>query len=118
LPFIADIMVSFLLAALLAAPQPIARTGPAPLDLGCFRLMADFAEDPDPRVQSVGRMGAQYFLGRIDAAAPGFDIETAGEAPTGAARTALLSRCGEEMQRAGHDFRAIGRTLEPARPTT
>jgi hypothetical protein len=111
-------MVSVLLAALIAAPQPTARPAPAPLDVGCFRLMAEFAEDEDPRVQSVGRVGAQYFLGRIDAAAPGFDIDSAGPAPDGAERAALLRRCGDSMQRAGHDFRAIGRTLEPPRPAT
>jgi len=110
-------MISVLLAALLAAPHPPSRAAPAPLDVGCFRLMADYAEDADPRVQSVGRVGAQYFLGRIDAATPGFDIDEAGSMPSDAARIALLRRCGDAMQRAGHDFRAIGRTLEPARPT-
>lgn len=111
-------MVSLLLAALLAASHPPAFAAPAPLDLGCFRLMADYAEDPDPRVQSVGRMGAQYFLGRIDAAAPGFAIDDLGPVPTGAGRERLLRQCGEEMQRAGHDFRAIGGTLAPPRPST
>jgi hypothetical protein len=110
-------MVSIFLTALFAAAHPAPVAAPAPLDVGCFRLMADYADDADPRVRSVGQVGAQYFLGRIDAVAPGFDIDEAGPAPAGAARAALLRRCGAAMERAGHDFRAIGRTLEPARPT-
>jgi hypothetical protein len=79
--------------------------------------MADLAGDADPRIQSLGQMGAQYFLGRIDAAAPDFDVDSVGAAPRGSARDDLLRRCGAAMQAGGHDFRTIGRALAPPRPT-
>ena len=78
--------------------------------------MAQLAEDQDPRVQSLGRVAAQYFLGRIDAASPGFDPENAAS-PEPGDRTALLRRCGDAMQAGGRDFRSIGQALAPgARP--
>ena len=71
-------MESVLLAAAMMAASTNAAPGNDPvagavLDQRCFRLMADLAEDRDPRVQGLGRMAAQYFLGRIDAAEPGFE---------------------------------------------
>ncbi len=111
-------MISVLLAALFAAsapPPPAA--APAPMDVGCFQLMAAFAGSEDPDVRAVGMIGAQYFLGRLDAARPGFDAGAPGEPPTGPARAALLRHCAAELGRAGHDFRAIGDALVPARPT-
>jgi len=77
-------------SVLLAAAMMAASTNAAPvnepaagamLDQRCFRLMADLAEDRDPRVQGLGRMAAQYFLGRIDAANPGFDPDAVLDAP-------------------------------------
>jgi len=112
-------MESVLIAALIAAAPPPAPVGDADmaLDRQCFGLMAELAASEDPQVRSLGRMAAQYFLGRIDAATPGFDPEDA--AAPGGERTALLRRCGDAMQAGGHDFRAIGRTLAPAsRPAT
>lgn len=96
------------------ASEPVSATV---LDQRCLRLMADLAEDEDPRVRDLGRVAAQYFLGRIDAAQPGFDIEAAlaGSAPAGADREALLGQCGDAMQAGGRDFRTIGRALAPAR---
>ena len=118
-------MESVLLAASLMAAASISGPASEPaagaaLDQRCFVLMAELAEDSDPRVQSLGRTAAQYFLGRIDAADPGFDpaaaIETS--APTGAERERLLARCGDAMQADGRDFRTIGRALAPRpRPT-
>ena len=107
-------MDSVLIAALVAA-TPIAlpaSADPQPLDLRCFRLMAELAEDEDPRIRSVGRVGAQYFLGRIDAWAPGFDPATAREegAP-GENDSTLLRQCGDVMQAGDRDFRAIGEAL-------
>jgi len=114
-------MESVLLAAVLlaAAPTPAPVNEPAAvaaLDERCFRLMADLAEDEDPRIRSLGRMAAQYFLGRIDAARPGFDPEPvlASAAPRGADRDRLLGRCGDAMQAGGLDFRVIGQQLAPA----
>ena len=111
-------MESVLIAAVLAAAAPHAPVGDAAtaLDQRCFSLMAQLAEDPDPRVQSLGRVAAQYFLGRIDAASPGFDPASA-PAPEPGDRGALLRRCGDAMQAGGRDFRTIGRALAPlARP--
>ena len=79
-------MESVLLAAAMLAASTNAAPVDAPaagavLDQRCFRLMADLAEDGDPRIRGLGRTAAQYFLGRIDAARPGFDPDSALEAP-------------------------------------
>ena len=111
-------------SVLLAAAMMAASTNAAPvnepaagaaLDQRCFRLMADLAEDQDPRVQGLGRMAAQYFLGRIDAAHPGFDPDAVLDAPVpgGTERQRLLGQCGDAMQAGGRDFRTIGRQLAP-----
>ena len=110
-------MESVLLAALLAASSPAA-AAPAPLDLRCFALMAELAEDDDPRVAGAGRIAAQYFLGRIDAAEPDFNLVDSPAAPEGAARARLLRQCGDAMESGGLDFRALDRALAPpSRPT-
>jgi hypothetical protein len=111
--------VLFAAALLAAAPtqSPVNEpVSPVALDERCFRLMADLAEDEDPRIRGLGRMAAQYFLGRIDAANPGFDPEgvLALDAPQGSERDALLGRCGDAMQAGGRDFRSIGQALAPA----
>jgi hypothetical protein len=117
-------MESVLIAAMITAASTIAPAnapdGPAALDQRCFRLMADLAEDEDPRVRALGRMAAQYFLGRIDAARPGFDPAAAlqGDAPAGPERQRLLGQCGDAMAAGGHDFRSIGRQLAPPRRPT
>ncbi len=116
-------MESVLLAAAMLAASTNAVPGNDPvaggaLDQRCFRLMADLAEDRDPRVQGLGRMAAQYFLGRIDSADPGFDPDSAMEAasPQGAERDRLIRTCGDAMQAGGRDFRTIGQQLAaPAR---
>ena len=110
-------MESVLIAALLAA-SPLAapgdNAGPA-LDRQCFGLMASLAGDDDPRLSAAGQVAAQYFLGRIDAAGSDFDPDAAvDEAPAdGAARTALLRRCGAAMPAGARDFRALGEALAP-----
>jgi hypothetical protein len=108
-------MESVLIAVVLAAaptPAPVADVATA-LDQRCFGLMAQLAEDDDPRVRSLGRVAAQYFLGRIDAASSGFDpAESA--APEAGDHEALLRRCGDAMQAGGRDFRSIGQALAPA----
>ena len=115
MPFTKSGMESVLFAALLAAASPSAPVEDAnALDRSCFGLMAGLAEDDDPRVRSLGRVAAQYFLGRIDAANPGFD--PASVAPLQGDHGALLRRCGDAMQAGGTDFRAIGQALAaPAR---
>jgi hypothetical protein len=110
-------MESVLIAALLAAAptSPPVETATTALDRMCFGLMAELAGDDDPRARSLGQVAAQYFLGRIDAATPGFDPAAAldDEPPMGAERDALLGRCGDAMQAGGRDFRSIGRALAP-----
>jgi len=117
-------MESVLLAAMITAASTLAPANEpaaaAALDQRCFRLMADLAEDEDPRIRSLGRTAAQYFLGRIDASAPSYNSEAALETPSpqGSDRTRLLSDCGQAMQAGGRDFRTIGEALAPrARPT-
>lgn len=103
-------MASVFMAALFALTAPGASSapaGPSPLDLSCYRLMAELAEDDDPRIRSAGFTGAQYFLGRIDARAPGFDPAGATPVPE-SEREALVARCGTLMGAGGRDFRAIG----------
>ena len=109
-------MESVLIAAVLAAAQTHAPVGDAAtaLDQRCFSLMAQLAEDQDPRVQSLGRVAAQYFLGRIDAASPGFDPGNVAQ-PAPGDHSALLRRCGDAMQAGGRDFRTIGQALMPGR---
>mgnify|MGYP006196087905 CR=1 FL=1 len=115
-------MESVLIAAMLAA-SPLAapsENAGAALNRSCFRLMAELAEDEDPRLSALGRVAAQYFLGRIDASEPGFDPAAAldAEGPAAAERESLLVRCGDAMQAGGHDFRAIGQSLAPRRRPT
>jgi hypothetical protein len=125
LPFTKAAMESVLIAAALLAAAPTQTpvnepVSPAALDERCFRLMADLAEDEDPRIRGLGRTAAQYFLGRIDAVRPGFDPAEARDesAPAGAERQQLLAACGDAMAAGGHDFSSIGRTLAaPRRPT-
>ena len=118
-------MESVLLAAALLAAAPTQLpvnepVSPAALDERCFRLMADLAEDEDPRIRGLGRMAAQYFLGRLDSARPGFDPAAAleSEDPAGTSRTRLIAQCGDAMQAGGRDFRAIGDALAPPRRPT
>ena len=110
-------MESVLIAALLAASPMVAPAeaegASAGLDLRCFQLMAELAEDEDPRIRSTARIAAQYFLGRIDAAHPGADL-AAGSPAAGEADAALLRQCGDAMNAAGRDFRSIGEALAPA----
>ncbi len=103
------------LFALTAPETAPAATGPAPLDLQCYRLMAELADDDDPRIRSAGLTGAQYCLGRIDARFPGFD--PAAESGPGVAdteRAQLLGQCSALLGAGGRDFRVIGERLARA----
>ncbi|HEX8644264.1 MAG TPA: hypothetical protein VF702_10170 [Allosphingosinicella sp.] len=106
-------MNALLLAAMLATPVQ----GPAPdeTDVRCYRLMAELARAEDPAARALGIGAAQYFLGRIDAAAPGYDV--AAEPPVAEGdRAALLARCTAALDENGFDPRALGASLEPAEP--
>jgi hypothetical protein len=82
------------------------------LDLRCYRLMAELAREDDARIRSAGMTGAQYFLGRLDAADPGFEPDAdAGEPASLVERETLVRRCGDAMGAGGRDFRALGERL-------
>ena len=111
-------MVSVFIALLALTPSPNPRPpDPAPLDLRCYQLMAQLAEDADPRISNAGLTGAQYFLGRIDAASPDFEPAASPQqvAPTEAEQASLIRQCGSLMGAGGRDFRAIGRALAQPR---
>jgi|GEM_PF-2245933 len=114
-------MVSVFLSALfalIALQVPGATAGPDLLDLRCYRLMAELAGDGDPRISAAGFTGAQYFLGRIDSRAPGFDPDAApAPALTDHERGQLVARCGALMGANGRDFRTLGQRLTRPRAT-
>jgi hypothetical protein len=115
-------MASVFLSALFAltAPQAAvtAAPEPAPLDLRCYRLMAELAAEEDPRISAAGLTGAQYFLGRIDARSPGFDPDSAPKpAWDDSNREQLVGQCGALMGAGGRDFRNLGLSLIRPRDT-
>lgn len=115
-------MASVFMAALFAhltaqgaavpSPQP-----PSPQDVRCYRLMAELAQDEDPRISSAGLTGAQYFLGRIDAGAPGYEPDPQAAGIAERERAALIGQCGALMGAGGRDFRSLGRQLADQRET-
>lgn len=114
-------MESVFIAALLAASPIAAIVEPdgaaTPLDVSCFQLMAELAEDENPQTRTVARTAAQYFLGRIDAAMADFDL-TAIPSPRRSDRPELLRRCGALLDASGRDFEALGQMIPPpVRPT-
>ena len=105
-------MNAIVLAALVAAPP----AAPAALDLDCFRLMAELSRQQNPEARALGLAAANFFLGRIDAAAQGFDVRAASGAPAGD-RADLVRRCGETLGAAGFDLGALRRSLQHPAPT-
>lgn len=105
-------MVGVFLTALFAltlSPEPRSAEAGSALDRRCYALMAQLAREEDPQVRSAAVVGAQYFIGRIDAAAGGAARGPAeGSAPESAA---LLRRCADLMGAGGRDFRALGENL-------
>ncbi len=114
-------MASVFLSALFALTAPGGITPAmeaAALDRRCYRLMAELASDEDPRISAAGLTGAQYFLGRLDAGARGFDPDA--ETPPALAeaeREQLVGRCAGLMGASGRDFRRLGQGLARPRPT-
>jgi hypothetical protein len=106
-------MNALLLAALLASPQAPA---PDPSDLRCYRLMADLARSGEPAARALGLGAAHFFIGRIDAAAPGYDLGAAPAVPP-AERAAALQRCTETLSASGFDPEALGARLDRSQPT-
>ena len=106
-------MNALFLAALMASP---AAPAPDPQDLRCYRLMADLARAEAPAARALGMSAAQFFIGRIDAAAPGYDLASA-PAIASAERAALLGRCTDTLGASGFDPQALGTRLERPEPT-
>lgn len=121
-----------LLAALLAAAAAAAPTLAAPAhpaaaaapraaatgvtaDLQC--LMSMIAIGQDKTRAEAGRVGAYFFLGRINARAPGFDLAGAmkAEAPKmdGPAIQASLKRCGPMIAAGSQSLQAAVNGLRP-----
>jgi hypothetical protein len=111
-------MNALLLAALMASPAaaPAAAPSPDPGDLRCYRLMADLARSDVPAARALGLSAAHFFIGRIDAAAPDYDLAAAPAVPE-AERTAALRRCTDTLGASGFDPNGLGASLETARPT-
>ena len=105
-------MNMLLLAAMLATPVPGA--APDETDVRCYRLMAELARADDPEVRRIGLTAAQFFLGRIDAAAPGSEVGLA--AIDAAERPELIRRCGARLDASGFDPRRAGASLERPEP--
>ncbi|HEX8525449.1 hypothetical protein [Allosphingosinicella sp.] len=99
-------MIALLSAGLLAFASPSPDQVPAERDVRCYRLMAQLARDEDPSVRSLAVTAAHFFLGRIDSAAPDFDVQSLPDVAE-AERPALIVSCGESLGEAGFDPRAL-----------
>jgi hypothetical protein len=104
-----------LVLAVLLSSAPAQPGTPDQTDIGCYRLMAELARVPDPEVRTLGLTAAQYFLGRIDAASPGYEVR--GAPISDAERTDLVRRCGERLNASGFDLRALRASGEGVGPT-
>src|SRR5579872_3531087 len=81
-------------------------------DLRCMAVMAKINQLPDSRHQLESLIGGYYYLGRLQATAPGMDL-----GPSTAAAYAKMSpseflsettRCEQEMRTMGHAMTDIG----------
>jgi hypothetical protein len=106
-------MNALLLAALLASPQA---PGPDPTDLRCYRLMADLAHADEPAARALGLSAAHFFIGRIDAAAPDYDLTQAPAVAAGE-RTQVLARCTQTLGASGFDPESLDERLDRPQPT-
>ena len=104
-----------LFAALAASSPPQARAPALEADLLCYRLMADLAGAEEPAARALGMSAAHFFIGRIDAAAAGYDLASAPAVPQ-AERAALLRRCTEALGASGFE-RGMGERLERPQPS-
>ena len=107
-------MNTLLVAVLLASSGRPAGL-PAEDDVRCYRAMAELARAEDPPARMLGLAAAQYFLGRIDAAAPGYDMASVAPVAVGD-RAGLIRRCSEALRASGFYLRALGASLTPDAP--
>lgn len=79
-----------------------AAAAPSETDLRCYRLMAELAQAEQPAARALGLGAASWFLGRIDAAAPGYDVARLPGVPR-RERPALARRCAALLEAGGYD---------------
>src|SRR4028118_1876522 len=92
---------------LVAAPAPAGGPGAPAAHVPCDRRWAGRAGAEAPAARTLGLGAAQYFLGRIDAVAPGYDL--AHIAPIrDDERADLVRRCSEALNAGGFDLPALG----------
>jgi hypothetical protein len=118
-PLLAALLTAAAVSPALAAPKPAHPAGAAaPGVLGDVQcLMSMIAIGQDKTRAEAGRMGAYFFLGRINARAPGFDLAGAmkAEAPKmdGPAIQANLKRCGPMIAAGSQSLQAAVNGLRP-----
>ena len=105
-----DLILLFALFALAPLPEQAPREAAGSSDRRCYSLMARLAEAEDPHLRSAGMVGAQYFLGRIDADASSPAPEAAQPADISAS-SELLQQCAALMGANRRDFRPLGERL-------
>ena len=106
-----------LLLPLFLSPFAAARAADAPPDpdLRCMAVMAKINQLPDARHQFESLIGGYYYLGRLNAAAPGLDLgKRVAEAYAKMSAADFLSetaRCEKEMRDQGHAIAEIGNAM-------
>jgi hypothetical protein len=93
----------------------------ASADLRCMAVMAKINQLPDSRHQLESLIGGYYYLGRLQALAPGMDLgPSTATAYTKMSPSEFLSettRCEQEMRTMGHAMTEIGSAM-PKVPST
>jgi hypothetical protein len=124
-PLLAALLLAASMAPAAAAPAPKARPAAAPgvvalnpvtSDVRCLLAMLAYANLSKENPQAA-QFGVYFFVGRINARAPGLDLTAAvkAQAPTMGAPQLLaeLQRCGPIVNTAGQGFQAAVNSLRP-----
>jgi hypothetical protein len=100
------------------APRAVAPTGGVTDDVRCLLSMYALAQNKDR--QQAAQSGAYFFLGRINARAPGLDLASAikAQAPTLAPAQIQdeLKRCGPMVSASAQSFQSALNSLRPPAP--
>ena len=107
------------LLCLVLASWPLAKAGAADretlADVRCVLVAMRMVTTQAPQQRAAGMMVAMYYLGRLDGHAPGADIERLIKAEVWKSTSAELKadavRCGQALQRKGHELQKIGAQL-------
>jgi hypothetical protein len=124
-PLLAALLLAAAVAPAAAAPAAKARPAVAPAvgaqnpvtsDVRCLLAMLAYANLSKENPQAA-QFGVYFFVGRINARAPGLDLTSAvkAQAPTMGAEQlqAALKRCGPIVNTAGQGFQAAVNSLRP-----